>query len=271
MKILVLGSNGMAGHVVTRYLSDQHIVKTAARDKADFIVDFEDTRQVRSMFDHVGGLFDVVVNCVGLLVADSIARPDRAIVLNGWLPHYIEHRLSGSAARLIHLSTDCVFDGSAGPYAESSQHTETNYYGRSKSIGEVVNDKDLTLRMSIIGPELKNGTGLLHWFLNNEQSVVNGYLDAYWNGVTTLQLAKCIEKFMARPDITGLYHCVNNNVNTSKYNLLGTINEVYERNKMIVPTNATKPVNKILVDTRLEIDLGIPDYDRQISEMRELR
>lgn len=269
MKILVLGSNGMAGHVVTRYLSERHIVKTAARDKADFIVDFEDTWQVRSMFDHVCGLFDVVVNCVGLLVADSIARPDRAIILNGWLPHYIEQRLSDSDTRLIHLSTDCVFDGVDGPYLENSFKSETNSYGRSKSFGEVDNHKDVTLRMSIIGPELKNGTGLLHWFVNNSGSTVNGYYDAHWNGVTTLQLAKCIMQFIERPDVTGIYHCVKNTVSTNKFHLLNTINEIYELNKTVIAVNSPKPANKILIDTRQDLDLAIPDYAQQLKELKE--
>lgn len=269
MKILVLGSNGMAGHVVTKYLSQSHDVKTAARDKADYCVNFENTPLMRSLFDYIEDQFDVIVNCVGLLVSDSIARPDRAMLLNSWLPHYLEHRLRDTSARLIHLSTDCVFDGVDGPYLENSFKSETNSYGRSKSFGEVDNDKDVTLRMSIIGPELKNGTGLMHWFLNNAPSTVNGYYDAYWNGVTTLQLAKCIDRFIERPDVTGVYHCVNNNVSTSKFHLLSTINEIYECNKTVEPVASPKPANKILIDTRQELDLAIPDYYQQLTELKE--
>jgi dTDP-4-dehydrorhamnose reductase len=204
-------------------------------------------------------------------VQDSNTNPDKAILINSWFPHYLESILKNTKTKLIHLSTDCVFDGKRGNYFESDTHTETNYYGRSKSLGEVDNDKDITFRMSIIGPELKNGTGLLNWILTNKDTVLPGWDNAWWNGITTLELAKCIEKYMNAPSITGVYHVVNNGNKISKYDLLSKINDIYQLGKTILRTQGPKPVNKILVDTRKEFDFGILDYDSMIGEMKNFK
>jgi dTDP-4-dehydrorhamnose reductase len=272
MNIAVLGAHGMAGHVISKYLKSKgHSVVDVARTDTRITADFEDRCSVDQMLDqlrleHV----DYVINCVGLLVKDSIDRPDRAACLNSWLPHYLEHRLSNTATKLVHLSTDCVFDGSKGNYTETDTHTEKNSYGRSKSLGEVNNHKDITFRMSIIGPELKaSGTGLFNWFLNRSDLEVNGWENAWWNGITTLQLAKCIDLYMHNPTISGVYHLVNNNVKINKYELLCKINEIYSVNKTVIRTTGPKPVDKILVDTRQQFNFAIPDYHVQLTELRD--
>jgi dTDP-4-dehydrorhamnose reductase len=263
MKITVLGANGMAGHVVASYLGQQgHEVDAVDRIR----LDVENPISVVAFFDQLNT--DFVVNCIGLLVQPCIQRPDRASVINSWFPHYIEYQLKNTATRLIHLSTDCVFDGATGHYSETDAHTEMNAYGRSKSLGEVNNGKDITFRMSIIGPELKNGTGLLDWVRSNPASELPGWDNACWNGITTLQLAKCIDCYIRNPKIFGIYHVVNNSVNTNKYELLCLINEVYNLNKTIIRTHGPKDVNKILVDTRLELDFAIPDYRTQLTELK---
>jgi dTDP-4-dehydrorhamnose reductase len=263
MRITVLGANGMAGHVVASYLSQQgHEVDAVDRTR----LDVENPVSVIAFFDQLDT--DFVVNCIGLLVQPCIQRPDRASVINSWFPHYVEYRLKDSATRLIHLSTDCVFDGTKGHYVETDAHTEMNAYGRSKSLGEVNNAKDLTMRMSIIGPELKNGTGLLDWVRKNPGSAIPGWDNAWWNGITTLQLAKCIDRYVRNPCITGIYHVVNNSVKINKYQLLCLINEVYDLGKTVIRTSGAKDVNKILVDTRKEFDFAIPDYRTQLTELR---
>lgn len=263
MKITVLGANGMAGHVVTSYLAQQgHDVDAVARDR----LDIENPISVVAFFDCLET--DFVVNCIGLLVQPCIQRPDRASVINSWFPHYVEYRLKDSQTRLIHLSTDCVFDGARGHYTETDTHTETNAYGRSKSLGEVNNAKDVTFRMSIIGPELKNGTGLLDWVRKNPATELPGWDNAWWNGITTLQLAKCINRYVHNPTISGIYHVVSNAVNINKYDLLCLINDVYDLGKTVIRTHGPKDVNKILVDTRHEFDFAIPDYRTQLIELR---
>lgn len=272
MKVIVFGSNGMAGHIITRYLKQQHVeVVTVARSNADFICDIENYIDVNALLSKIDDSYDYVINCVGLLVKDSIERPDRAIIINSWFPHYLENFFKNKNTKIIHLSTDCVFDGNKGFYTENETHTEKNSYGKSKSLGEINNEKDVTFRMSIIGTELKtNGTGLLNWTLTNKSPELPGWTNAYWNGITTLQLAKCIFKYMNNPKITGVYHLVNNNLNISKYHLLCKINDVFNLRKTIVSTTGPKQVNKVLIDTRKIIDFGIPmDYTLQLQELKE--
>jgi dTDP-4-dehydrorhamnose reductase len=269
MKVLIFGSNGMAGHVIKKYLETKnYIVDTVARSGAKYELDIENVLLTKKFLNDIKIDYDYIINCIGLLVKDSINRPDRAALINGWFPHAIEESIKQSKTKLIHLSTDCVFDGKLGNYVENSTHTETNAYGKSKSYGEVDNHKDITFRMSIIGPEINpSGTGLFHWFYNTED-IVNGWDNAFWNGITTLQLAKCINLYMNDPKIYGIYHVVNNDNKISKYDLLVKINEIFNLNKTIQKTQGPKPVNKILLDTRKEFDFNIPDYDTMIKEMR---
>ncbi len=271
MRILVIGSNGMAGHMIVKYLQKQgYDVQTAAKDNANYFLNVEDTTTVRSFLRDIKNDYDFIINCVGLLVKDSNDRPDRAAIINSWFPHAIEHAVSESKTKLIHLSTDCVFDGKTGEYIETDIHTEMNAYGSSKSLGEVNNTKDITFRMSIIGTEIKsNGTGLLHWLLTNPSTDIPGWENAWWNGITTLQLAKCIEQYINNPTISGVYHLVNNEHKINKYDLLCKVNQIFDLGKNIVRTTGPKPVNKILMNTRTDFKFEISDYDTQITELKE--
>jgi dTDP-4-dehydrorhamnose reductase len=270
MKILVIGSQGMAGHVVVKYLKQQgHLITTSARSNSDINIDIEKISHNDSFFVMLRD-YDFVINCIGLLVKDSIDRPDRAAIINSWFPHYLEYNLKNSTTRLIHLSTDCVFDGTKREYVENDIHTEMNAYGSSKSNGEVDNNKDITFRMSIIGPELKtSGTGLFNWIATNPNKQLQGWGNAWWNGITTLQLAKCIDQYISNPKISGIYHLVNNNNKINKFDLLCKINEIFDFYKTIIKTENSKSINKILIDTRKEIDFKIPNYDIQLQELKE--
>ena len=262
MKVTVIGSRGMAGHMIVDYLQKcGHAVTTVNRSQLDI-----EQPTVDDFFDSLDA--DFVINAVGLLVKDCIDRPDRAMIVNAWWPQYCAHRLKNTSTRLIHLSTDCVFDGKQGNYLENSTHTETNAYGRSKSFGEIDNVKDITFRMSIIGPELKNGTGLLNWVLSNKDARLPGWDNAWWNGITTLQLAKCINQYINDPVVAGVFHLVSNDYKINKFDLLCKINQVYNLNKEIVQTQGPKTVNKVLVNTRNEIDFAIPDYDTMLAELK---
>jgi dTDP-4-dehydrorhamnose reductase len=263
-KVTVFGAKGMAGHMIVAYLRQQgHIVTALDRTH----VDVENPREVHAVLRGIAA--DFVVNCVGLLVKDSNDRPDRAALINAWFPHALEHYFKDTDTRVIHLGTDCVFDGSKGNYAETDAHTETNSYGRSKSLGEINNAKDITLRMSIIGPELKAGTGLLDWVRMNPDENLTGWNNAWWNGITTLQLAKCIDQYINNPVVTGVYHLVNNDISISKHDLLLLIDQIYGLGKIITSAAGPKSVNKILVDTRQIVDWEIVDYTTQLEELRD--
>ena len=261
MKVTVVGSRGMAGHMLVNYLSSQGHTVTAV-DRAQLDVE---SRNVDRFFDTLDA--DFLVNAIGLLVQDCVDRPDRAITINSWWPQYCAYKLKDTNTKLIHLSTDCVFDGKQGNYIETDTHTETNSYGRSKSHGEVDNAKDVTFRMSIIGPELKNGTGLLNWVLTNPAQQIPGWDNAWWNGMTTLQLAKCIDQHINNPVITGVYHLVSNRNQLNKYDLLCKINQAYGLGKTIVRTHGPKTINKVLVDTQGQVDFAIPDYDAMLEDL----
>jgi len=271
MRVLVIGANGMAGHVIVKYLKNQgNTVVTVARNNADYLIDIENTESVKLLFSNIEKDFDFVVNCIGLLVKDSVDRPDRAAIVNSWFPHYLEHVYKNTYTKVIHLSTDCVFDGKKGNYIENDIHTEMNAYGSSKSLGEINNTKDITFRMSIIGPEIKsNGTGLFNWIYTSEEQTLQGWENAWWNGITTLQLAKCIDLYINNPVISGIYHLVNNDNTINKYELLQKINIIYSLKKDVVKTVGLKSINKILIDTRQEIDFNIPNYDIMLLEMKE--
>lgn len=272
MKIAVFGSNGMAGHMVVDYLQKQYgYITTIARTDAILHCDVENSHRLASTLSQLEG-YDYIINCIGLLVKDSIARPDRAAVVNAWFPHFLEHWFRNKETKIIHLSTDCVFDGSAGPYKEDDIHTEMNAYGRSKSFGELRNGKDVTFRMSIIGPEIKpTGGSLLNWVLTSKESELPGWTNAHWNGITTLQLAKCIHRYLKDPSITGVHHVVSNTNSIDKCSLLELINSVYGLGKKIIRTEGPKGFNKILINTRPEYDWGIPDYTAQLTELRDYR
>jgi dTDP-4-dehydrorhamnose reductase len=271
MKVLVIGSNGMAGHMITKYLKLQgYEVVTAARKNADHILNIEDMASVTKFFDKLDD-YDFIINAAGVLVQASKDNPTRAIIVNSWFPRYCEMKLRESKTRLIHLSTDCVFNGEQGSYYENNPPTETNDYGRTKALGEVINKKDITFRMSIIGPELKDGTGLFHWVMNNPDKIIPGWVNSRWNGITTLQLAKCLDGYMTGSNITGLYHMVDNKIRTSKYELLCVINEVYGLGKTISKDFGPRPVDKVLVDTRRSIDLNIPSYKVQLQELKDFK
>jgi dTDP-4-dehydrorhamnose reductase len=181
----------------------------------------------------------------------------------------LEHEFKNTDVRIIHISTDCIFDGMVGSYVESDAPTERNLYGMSKAIGEVSNDKDITFRTSIIGPEVSNvGTGLFDWFLKKSGKRVNGWDNAFWSGVTTLELAKCINRWIDDPIFYGRYHLTNNK-KISKYELLEMINKTFEANKIIIQCKGPKSSDKSLIDTRGNPIFSVNEYQQQLIELKK--
>jgi dTDP-4-dehydrorhamnose reductase len=269
-RIAVLGANGMAGHLVSEHLDEAgHTVTRVARRRrpgANWIeLDILDFAAVRRLLAQE---FDYVVNCIGMLVSASESDHSRAIELNSYLPHVLAAELSHGSTRLIHLSTDCVFSGTDGPYTERSFPNGRSFYDRTKALGEIINDRDLTIRTSIIGPEINpRGVGLMHWFLG-QTGVVNGYTGAIWNGITTLELSKAICAFMDT-SITGIYH-VTPQETISKYDLLSMMAEHFERSDILIRSERSVRVNRALLDTRHEVPLVIAPcgYEGMMNEMR---
>ena len=261
-KILILGSNGMAGHMVTKYLKQLHYnVKTAARYNADYIVDVEKYEELDTFFN--GTNWDYIVNCIGVLGPDANKNPARTVYLNSFLPNY----LSRNKAKVIHISTDCVFDGkSYCMYKVTDTPTETNLYGLTKALGELNNYKDITLRVSIIGPEIKetNRSGLLNWVMNEAPDVMEGWTNALWNGITTLQLAKVIEICIEGCVPCGMIQPSSPPI--SKAELLQLIVNVYDLDKKVKFVKGPKSVNKCLAPSQ---GWKAPSHLEQLMELRD--
>ena len=158
-------------------------------------------------------------------------------------------------SRLIHISTDCVFSGHKGGYTESDYRDGQGAYALTKILGEVIDDNNLTLRTSIVGPEIKvKGEGLFHWFMSQEGKI-QGFTQAIWSGVTSIELAKIIIHSINQ-NLTGLYH-ISNNTSISKFELLQLFKKYSKKNIEIEPFNG-EVINKSLIDTRLTLDYKIP-------------
>jgi dTDP-4-dehydrorhamnose reductase len=276
-KILICGSSGMAGHMVYKYLETtgkydllgmsrtiEDGIKSESFDIEDDLV--ECVEQCICQFKP-----DVIINCIGILVKASQDDPARAVFINSFWPHVLEDVSREMGCRLIHISTDCIFDGIKGPYNENDLPTEKNWYGRSKALGEVANSKDLTIRTSIIGPELKDdGTGLFEWFMK-QTGEVSGFINVMWNGITTLELAKQLDRIIDT-NLSGVYHLITD-IPIAKGELLVEIQRVFEHTSVkIKPTAASESRNKVLINNRIgEYLPGIPVYSVQLAELKEFQ
>lgn len=265
---LILGVNGMAGHVIAQYLLEQgHTVYGFARQESSvcetMIGDATNKEDVRQALQ--AHPYDYVVNAIGVLNRFVDEHPADGIYLNSVLPHFLAEELADTKTKLIHISTDCVFEGTKGRYTEADRPDASSYYGRSKALGEVCDSKNLTIRTSIIGPELKeNGIGLFHWFMM-QKAAVFGYQKVIWSGVTTLQLARVIAQECENPQ-TGLYHLVNNEF-ISKYNLLKLFDRYCRQNPIQIREERATVSDKTLINTRSEQPFMVPDYDAMVREM----
>ena len=269
MKFLVLGCNGMLGHMVSLYLKEKgHNVTGLARSKSRFIDCYEaDARDLVVIKEVVEReQYDAVINCIGVLNQFAENDHESAVFLNSYLPHYLAKITETMHTQIIQISTDCVFSGSQGGYKEDDLRDGTTFYDRSKGLGELEDDKNLTLRNSIIGPDLKgNGIGLMNWFLQQKDSV-RGFDKVIWTGQTTLQLAKTIEA-AAMNRVSGLYHMVPNK-EISKYDLLQLMNKYIRTQPIEITMDDTVVSNKSLIRTRFEgFDYQIPDYEIMIREL----
>jgi len=267
MKILILGAAGMAGHVVYWYLSQtnkydiRNVVHATKLTEDSLLIDVTDREAVITVIETVKP--DVIINCIGILIKGSQIHPDNAIYINAYFPHFLKRLADVVGAKLIHISTDCVFSGRQGMYADNDFRDADDIYGRSKALGEIFSDKDLTIRTSIIGPELKRyGEGLFHWFMSQRERV-NGYTKVFWSGVTTLELAKAIE-YSLDNDVTGLFQ-LSNGVRISKYDLLVLFNEIFKRKLVIAPLE-TVQIDKSIKPSS-NIAYNVPDYSTMIMDM----
>ena len=266
-KILLFGATGMAGHMAYYYLQRTgryDIVNVVYRTKLtddSIVVDVTNKEAVSRIVCESRP--DIILNCIGVLIKGSQEHPDNAILINAWFPHLLKKLSDEVGAKLIHISTDCVFSGKKGNYTEADFRDADDVYGRSKSLGEIINNKDLTLRTSIIGPELKeNGEGLFHWFMR-QHGQVNGFNTAIWGGVTTLELAKAIDVAITQ-GITGLVQ-LSNGVGISKYDLLHLFRKIWNKQDIEILPFDGNGIDKSIVKSE-KFDYVVPGYEEMLRE-----
>ena len=259
----------MLGHMVLEKLYGKDIFEVfdITRKKDNRLNNFEcDVTNLNSLFKIIKDINpDYIINCIGVLIKGSIQDPSNAILINALLPHKLAQFSKAINAKFIHISTDCVFDGSKGSYIETDNKTAQDTYGLSKSLGEINDDKNLTLRTSIIGPELKdNGEGLFSWFIK-QKGEVNGFTESIWGGVTTLVLADVIIKSI-NENYTGLIH-VTNGQPISKFDLLSIIKDKFELNNVDLKTVPGKKSDKSL-NSKYDY-FNVPSYEQMITDMNK--
>lgn len=268
MKFLVLGCNGMAGHQISLYLQEQaHDVTGFALERSKLLdksivgdaTDFASLKQIIQK-----GKFDSVINCIGILNQFAESNHSLAVLLNSYLPHYVAEVANKVGTHVIHMSTDCVFSGKRGEYTENDIPDGMTFYDRSKALGELNDNFNITLRNSIVGPDInESGIGLLNWFMH-QTCEINGFTGAVWTGQTTLQLAKTMEQ-AAKERATGLINTVPSEPIT-KYDLLQLFNKYLRGNSLkVIPIEGIK-ADKSLKRTNYNFSYEIPDYEQMVSE-----
>jgi dTDP-4-dehydrorhamnose reductase len=276
MRVLILGAGGMLGHKVWEVLRDRFDCRAAMRTRLPLAL-FDDERVIDGFdatnVDAVARLIakvepDVVVNCIGVVKQLAAAHdPIASITLNSLFPHIVARACAEGGARLIHVSTDCVFAGTRGHYSEDDVPDAADLYGRSKLLGEVTDDDALTIRTSIIGRELRTSNGLVEWFLSNRGGSVRGFTNAIFSGVTTATLARILAGVIEQhPGIHGLYHVAGAAI--SKYDLLMMLNAATGAGVMIAPDDSFV-IDRSLDATRFQTATGLqpPEWPEMIAAL----
>lgn len=262
MKILVLGASGMIGSAIFRVLGNDNsfevygsirskdlkvFFRSDLNQRLVICSDILDQTQLVRLFSKI--MPNVVINCIGLTKhhkeADDVLL---TAPLNAMLPHLLSDLCKASSARLIHISTDCIFSGSRGNYLETDDSDAADVYGKSKYLGEVVNEPHaITLRTSTIGHELQSSYGLLEWFLAQEVSCV-GFKKAIFSGLPSSVFAEIIRDYVIpKPELNGLYHVGAAPI--GKYDLLNLIAAQYNKNINVIGDE------KFVIDRSLNADL----------------
>ena len=254
MKILVLDSKGMVGHVMAMFLHEH----------GHEVIGFEDICNFSALEEIISkNAFDAVINCSAVINQDADADHVTAVKVNSLLPHFLVEKTADTKTVVVHRSTDCIYSGKKGHYTLDDWPDANSFYARSKALGEIVNGKDITIRTSLIGPETDpTGTGLFNWFYHQKEA--KGYANAIWTGVTTIEFAREVE-WLLKETKHGLLQLVPN-YSISKYDLLLLFEKYYPANRKI-----DRFANPLVDKSLMQISDGmiIPDYETMIADMRE--
>ncbi|MDP3881065.1 MAG: sugar nucleotide-binding protein [bacterium] len=290
-RILLLGATGMLGSAVYDVLKDKYKLILAVRnpekikaledaygksenakavefDAEEIYKEYEGkkaqpSQYLENFFKEVGD-FDYAINAAGVTIPFSMENPSITFFINSALPHILANEMG---EKLIHITTDCAFSGLKDyPYNENSIKSPTDIYGLSKSLGEPENC--LTLRTSIIGLELSGKTGLLEWFLKQDNEI-SGYSNHFWNGITTREFGKVCDRIMSEPEKypkKGIYHIFSNKV--SKYEMLLAFKKRFNK-EIEIKENPEPKLNRVMSTAKdLNTKLEIPSFEQMLDEIK---
>lgn len=257
MRLMILGSDGMVGHVVALYFKERGHELLEIREGDNRLSDFG------SLCEEVrGGGYDAIINCLAVVNAEAEEDKVEAVRINSLLPHFLESVTAGMNTVVVHRSTDCIFSGDKGSYSIDDLPDGRSFYARSKALGELDNGKNITIRTSLIGPETEiEGKGLFNWFYNQKE--VNGFANSIWTGITTIEFAREIE-WVLQNKKHGIIQLVPDRA-ISKYDLLVLFEKHYPGNRKINRIENER-VDKSLIQYCGGVH--VPDYDVMISDMR---
>lgn len=265
-KVLVLGGAGMAGFVAATYFKENGydvtvFDKTAVEGFSCIVGSATDTHLLKSVL--LEQPYTAVLNCIGILNRACDENRSDAAFINGYLPHFLADTFKNTKTKVIHISSDCVFSGKDAPYDESAQPDAADNYGKTKAVGEICNDKDVTFRTSIIGPDrTPQKGGLFNWFV--QQKSVKGFTGVLWSGVSTVTLARAMLAAV-ESDVSGIYHLVNNEF-ISKHDLLVLFNKHFCGNQVEIKADDGMVQKKIIINTRTDFDFNVPSYEQMVQE-----
>lgn len=273
MRFLVIGAGGMVGHAVGLWLSEHgHKVVGFARAESGLFPCVKGDARDEALLDGtiLRGEFDAVINCAALLVNASEKRRSEALWVNSYLPNKLAEICRRNDAHLVHISTDGVFSGKFGPYADDAVCDDRSFYGRTKALGEVSGSGALTIRTCPVGPDYREaGSGLLDWFVSraSEELPVVGWSRAMWTGVTSIELAQIVEKASVER-VSGIVHVVPGG-GISKRELLVLFSKHLAGNAISVGDDPSVEIDRRLVPSATTLCSDVMSYDDQMAILKE--
>jgi dTDP-4-dehydrorhamnose reductase len=281
MKILILGGEGMLGHKMYQILSQRFEIYVSFRDIDGIWTKYPmylsqinavpnvDALRWETVANAIGEVQpDAVVNCIGIVKQlDEASDPIKSIIVNSLLPHRLAEACSLCGARLVHISTDCVFSGDKGSYIEEDVPDAIDLYGRTKLLGEVTKPDCVTIRTSIIGRDFAKQSGLLEWFLSHRGGIVKGYRNAIYSGMPTQVLARIVGDILLNyENLQGLYHIASTPI--SKCDLLLKLRDAMNLDIEVEPYDNDRCDRSLSAAYFVEATgYGLPSWDAMISEL----
>ena len=286
-KILVLGSSGMLGRMVSEYFSqfpEFELFQTFRKNQNNKIVN---NHKFDAMTDSLEPLIekikpDYLINCIGIIKPEinesNQTSINRAININTYFPIKLSKSAKKHNFKYVQIGTDCVFSGLVGNYQETSFQDAADVYGKTKIGGEIYDSSKYLLRSSIVGPEPGHGKSLLNWFLSQNHQTVNGFIDHKWNGITTLNFAKIVYGMIKHNKFINNLQHITPQDEVSKYDLLLYFNKYFQANVTIESVDSKNPVNRTLATINPELNQqlwnmagyrSVPTIEENIKELAE--